>query len=216
MQSPVRCLPAVMALLLVSGCAASVPGLYPPARDEGATVVYLVDHGQHTGLILPVEAIPTRLWPEVEDLRGFRSVEVGWGDDDFYRGERPTCGTALKAACWPTQSVLHVVAIQGPVEQRYPPGALVRIRLSDSGFHALCRFISDSHARTAPGRATPLESHASGRSRFYRARGAYCFPHTCNTWTARALRSAGCPITPVYAMTAGNVMYQARKIGDAR
>jgi hypothetical protein len=31
---------------------------------------------------------------------------------------------------------------------------------------------------------------------------------TCNVWTARALRAAGFPITPVWALTAANVMFQ--------
>ena len=48
---------------------------------------------------------------------------------------------------------------------------------------------------------------------FYVARDKYFLLRTCNTWTARALRSAGLPITPLYAVTAGNVMGQARRFG---
>ena len=36
---------------------------------------------------------------------------------------------------------------------------------------------------------------------------------TCNKWVAQALRSAGCPITPFYALTADNVIYQVAKFG---
>ena len=50
-------------------------------------------------------------------------------------------------------------------------------------------------------------------SRFYAAREKYSLLKTCNTWTARALRSAGLPITSLYAVSAGNVMEQARPLG---
>ena len=50
-------------------------------------------------------------------------------------------------------------------------------------------------------------------SRFYAARGKYSLLQTCNTWTARALRSAGLPITSLYAVSAGNVMAQTRPLG---
>ncbi|MDP2702217.1 MAG: DUF2459 domain-containing protein, partial [Candidatus Rokubacteria bacterium] len=50
-------------------------------------------------------------------------------------------------------------------------------------------------------------------SRFYVAREKYFLLKTCNTWTARALRSAGLPITSLYAATAGSVMHQTRTLG---
>jgi hypothetical protein len=36
---------------------------------------------------------------------------------------------------------------------------------------------------------------------------------TCDAWSARALRSAGVPITPLLAVTAGGLMEQARRVG---
>ena len=60
----------------------------------------------------------------------------------------------------------------------------------------------------------PLGPGQAPVSRFYPARERYYLWRTCNTWTARALRAAGVPITPLYAITAGNVMYQARQSGE--
>jgi len=37
--------------------------------------------------------------------------------------------------------------------------------------------------------------------------------NTCNTWVAKALRSAGCPITPAYCITRGPLLYQTKKFG---
>jgi Protein of unknown function (DUF2459) len=51
-----------------------------------------------------------------------------------------------------------------------------------------------------------------GDSKFYSARGRYHLLYTCNTWIADALRAAGLPITPVYAMTAGNLMWQVSRL----
>ena len=49
----------------------------------------------------------------------------------------------------------------------------------------------------------------------YRARERYFLLKTCNTWTAQALRMTGAPITAPYALTAGNVMGQVRRLATA-
>ena len=94
-----------------------------------------------------------------------------------------------------------------------PRREIFEIAVSGRGFDRLVTFIQEAHARDEAGRAIPLGPGQYGNSRFYLAREKYFLLKTCNTWTARALRAAGAPITPLYALTAGNVMSQARAFG---
>lgn len=193
------------------GCAGPIQGLYPPEAGDPVTSVYVVSHGWHTGLVVNRRDIPEGIWPEHNDFPNSDYLEVGWGDRDFYQAAEPTSGLALKAAFWPTASVLHVAGFRGPVERFLGGAERIEIGLSPRGFRALTAFIQDAYARDESGKAIPLGPGQYGQSRFYLARETYFLLKTCNTWIARALRAAGCPVTPLYAVTAGNVMYQARK-----
>jgi hypothetical protein len=66
-----------------------------------------------------------------------------------------------------------------------------------------------------PGAAEPIDTRAGlyPNSRFYSATGRFHLFRTCNTWVAEALRSAGLPISPAFAFTAGNLSYQVKQLG---
>jgi len=202
----------VPVVALAAGCLGPIAALYPPRPGGPAMSVWVVDHGWHTGLVVGRASLPTELLPEQRDFPGARYLEFGWGDAEFYRAREPTLGLGLKAAFWSPGSVLHVVGLDASVEARLAGAEVVEVRLSRPGFEALARFIHDTFLRNVNDRPVVLGGGLYPASRFYLARGRYHLLNTCNTWVAEALRAAGCPITPTYAMTAGNVMQQARSL----
>jgi hypothetical protein len=117
----------------------------------------------------------------------------------------------VKAALWPTESVLHIVGFSGPVETYFPASEIVGIKLSLRGFERLCAFIQNAYARDASGAVTELGPGLYENSRFYLGRKKFHLLRTCNVWTAQAIRSSGFPITPLYAITASNIIYQTSK-----
>jgi uncharacterized protein (TIGR02117 family) len=201
-----------IAIIVAVGCLGPVASLYPPGPGDPSTPVWVVDHGWHTGLVLERAEIPGGLWPERDDLAPAPYLEVGWGDAAFYRAKEPGVGLAVRAALGSAGSALHVVALPALPQRIFPGREVVEIRLSLSGLQALVRFVDKSFARGERGRAPQLGPGLYGISAFYPARGRYHLLSTCNTWIADALRSAGVPITPAYAMTAGNLMWQARRV----
>jgi uncharacterized protein (TIGR02117 family) len=196
----------------IGACVGPVADLYPPPSDGPAIAIWVVSHGWHTGLVVPWEAVPGEIWPERDDYHGARYLEVGWGDRDFYQAQDPTLGLAIKATFWPTPSAVHVVALNQPPASFFSRAEIVELELTPQGFARLCAFIAHAYARDEHGRAIPLGPGLYGVSQFYLGRESY-FLTTCNVWTARALRSAGLPISPIYALTAGNVMFQAKRFG---
>jgi uncharacterized protein (TIGR02117 family) len=202
----------VAVAVVATGCAAPVKRLYPPPAGGPSKTVYVVSHGWHTGLVIERDDVPVDLWPEKDDFPAAQLLEVGWGDEGFYRARKITAGITLRAIFLPTPGVLHVVGFRGPVEEFFPASQILEVRLSEDGFHELCRFIDETYQRDEDGAAVRLGPGIYGDSAFYRSNGKYYFPKTCNVWTARAVRRAGVPIRPAGSITAGGVIRQARRV----
>lgn len=220
--------------VLLLGCAAQPQVQIPDATDErtGNHTLYVVSHGWHTGLILPLQCIASRLPSLVEgfavretsghEINEVESswVEIGWGDKGFYQAQEITVGLALQAFFASPGAVLHVVQPEEsartdgmpPNPNDYFTGSeVVALRISEQELDSVCRFVALSFERNPDGGLLPLGTGLYGDSRFYEAKGRYHALHTCNTWTAKGLASAGIVIEPQGTLTARGVMRAARQ-----
>lgn len=201
-----------LAVVLSAGCGAPVAGLYPPRAGDVAVPVYVIAHDWHAGLAVRAGDVPAALWPERADFPRAEYLEVGWGDRDYWQAHEPGIGLGFKALLLPTPSVVRVIGVDGTLAVVFPESEIIEVGLSRAGFERFSRFVHDSFARDGDTRTPPLTPRWPGVL-FYPARGAYHALRTSNTWTAAALRAAGFPITPAYALTAGNVIRQTRSHG---
>jgi hypothetical protein len=165
---------------------AARPGVPPRAPVIGVLVT-----GWHSGLILPVRELgPLRsLLPP---YAGERYVSFGWGNRRFYMASHPTFSDAI-AALFSSPSVLLVQDAR-TLRALVPPGARYRSLCADRNEvwkvdaylrHALLR----RHGKPVRLGAGPWTDSA-----FYASGERYDGLHTCNTWTADALQSAGLPV----------------------
>jgi len=200
-------------VLTVAGCLGPMADRYPPDPQSPARVVWVVDHGWHTSLVVRAADVAGDGWPERVDFASARFLEVAWGDRDFYTAPRGTLALALRAAVASRGSVLHVAGFSEAVARYFPEREIVEVALSLRGFDALVQFVDDAHARGGARRAPRLQPGLYGDSGFYPARARYSLLNTCNTWIASALRAAGLPITPLWAATTGGVLVQVRPLG---
>ena len=230
-------LKSVICFAAVAGCASANPNLYPPnsltsSRSElsglalvsftnqagtppALPTIFVVSNGWHAGLILKRADVDPSCWPELGEIPDTEWVEIGWGNEGFYMAKQITA-TLVLGALIPSPSVLHVAGFSGNVEQLFGKADLVRIELSKPGLDEMCRFIHASYVMDSSGQTVRLGPGLYGESEFYRAHGKYYFPNTCNVWTAQALQAAGCPITPAYASTAQNLVFQAKHLTTAK
>ena len=121
-------------MVVVSACVAfatQVQDLFPPAKNAPTRSIYLVNQGWHAGIILKRADIPDGVWPEHKDFPDSEYLEVGWGDRDYYQDSDPHFGITLKAALWPTESVLHIAIFNGSVTGYFTNREIVKIELSD-------------------------------------------------------------------------------------
>jgi len=206
----------VLAIVLAAACAAPVAELTPSPGDEPAVSVWVIDHGWHTAIVVRRADVDRVVWPEIDDFPTATSVEIAWGEREFYTATPATAWMALKAALVAGESVLHVVGLDAPIASYFPRSEVVELRVSRRGFETLIRFVSGEHERDAAGRSIRLQRGLYGPSWFYAARNTYTLFNTCNTWIARALQTAGLPVTPSGVVTAGGVMQQVRPPHVAR
>ena len=213
MKAKRACILLIVIGVTGSACAGPIKSLYPPGNDEPSRSVYVINHGWHAGIVVKKEDIPRNIWPESQDFPDAEYLEVGWGDRDWYQAPGCNLWFALKALFWPTSSVLHVIGFNGPIESYFPESEIIELELSLRGFERLFGYIQDSYARDASGRTIRLGPGLYRNSSFYLSNKKFHLFKTCSVWTAKAIRSAGYPITPSYAITVGNLMFQVRKLG---
>tara|TARA_R100001143_G_scaffold37173_1_gene34666 strand:- start:12350 stop:12991 length:642 start_codon:yes stop_codon:yes gene_type:complete len=199
-------------LLIFTGCLSPIQDLYPPNEEDRPVPVYVVSHGWHAGIAIESKYIQ-HLLPDHPKMPEGRILKFGWGDLRYYSEPDAGFGLMLRAALLPTRSVLHVVATDLPIERYFYTSRVIRIQISHAGAEQLGIFISDRFRRDEDGNIKFVADGLYSNSQFFEASGHYYLPKTSNTWTARALRQTGYPITPIYGLTSGNVIKQALKEG---
>jgi uncharacterized protein (TIGR02117 family) len=186
--------------------------LYPAPPGQPTVSVFVISHGYHAGI-----ALPRTMVADVASRRGhaaliaittrfgaFPFLEMGWGDEEFYRSV-PTVASltvpmAGRALFLPgNRSVVHVVGLSYPPRAAFPAADIIALDLSAEGFE---RVLARIDATFAPPGGAPADDAGPGLygpSRFYRARGTFNILHVCNHWLADLLDAAGVPTAPVLA-----------------
>lgn len=184
----------------------------PPACLTACTTVHVINRGWHTGLVLPIAGIPEGLLPEAADFPAAEYLELGWGDRDYYQADNPGPWQTLKAACWPTASVLHGVGFRGGVQRQFAGYEIVRLDLERDRFGSLAAFVDRSFDRGGQAKADILGPGYGLNSRFYPAHGQFHLFNTCNSWVSQALEAAGYPMGAITPFTAEAMMSRIRPL----
>lgn len=209
---------AVVLSLLLSGCS-SKPWAVDHSKaysSEGIFDTYVVSHGWHTGLVIPSEAVYKSI-PALRDRFGDSpNIEFGWGDKGFYQAEEITSGLTLRAIFWPTESVIHAVAVPDDVNWYFQNSDVQQLCLNPKELDSLVAFISGSFHRDKNNHILPQKNGIYGNSQFYKGVGDYYLMNTCNKWTAKGLKSVGMDISPMFKLTAGSIMDFLKDEADSK
>jgi len=207
----------LLIIIILGGCSAK-PNIVSYAEKFegfGQNGVYVVSHGWHTGFVIPAPEIQGVI-PELEQRFGdILYIEFGWGDKGFYQAKETTSGLTLRAIFWPTESVVHSVAVPQKVEEYFSNSEVAKLCLSDGELSALIGFISRSFFRDKSGNLLELQKGIYGDSQFYSGVGDFYLMNTCNRWTAKGLKSIGMDISTTLKLTAGSVMNYLTKANTA-
>ena len=207
---------AIAALLFVTTVIATArwgdPRLWPPAPEAAHIEVFVVSHGYHAGIVVPRAALVgqssrralSALGYVASRFADFDRLEIGWGDEGFYRAvptaRSLTAALAVRALLRPgNPSVLHVVGVKNDPRAMFANSDLVRLELGAAGFERMADKLDATFARSPDGLPEELGAGLYGASLFFRANGAFHLFNVCNHWIAGLLDAAGVPTAPVLA-----------------
>jgi len=200
----------ILFLILVSttGCS-FLPGTVEPVSNDqsldNSVQIFVTNHGWHTGIVLSTSALEGVLPQRSNRLTQQEYIEVGWGDAGFYQAKDAGIGLTLRALLWPSDTVLHLVGFSGQPKHYFPSSQVYSVPVQAANMWSLREFIRNSFAIDSSGRIMKEQQGLYGISEFYRGIGQYSLLNTCNTWTAKALYSAGLPIDPRFQWTASAI-----------
>ena len=200
-------------LLLVSACS-SLPDVVTPQPEANPLrniSVYVATQGWHTGFILPAAELKADMPFLAQRFGSVRYLEFGWGDKAYYQAAENTVWLAIQALFWPTETVMHVVAVPDHPKIYFPSSEVINIKLSANEFVALRSYIRNSFYYDVQGQVSVLKHGLYGDSQFYQAQGEFYMTNTCNKWTAKGLKSAGMDISLWFKQTQGSVMSYLRE-----
>lgn len=199
---------AVVIAILASSCATLPRANRSHTATSGAREnrIYVASHGWHTGIILESGNL-NELMPSLEKRFPHADYyEIGWGDAGFYQAERITVKITLNAVFLPSDTVVHLVGLNGNPIEYFSTSEVQEVSISDEGMKSLCAFVESSFARDEKGVPKMLGAGLYGDSQFYEGEGKYHFINGCNKWTAKALHSGGVDINPLLKITSASVM----------
>jgi hypothetical protein len=182
---------------------------------ESQHTVYVAKISWHTGLILPVYALPDSIWPDQFQPARDEYLEIGWGDRDYYTHPGFNFWYALKALFWPTPTALHILPLlERHIPDTYASTKLVKLSLSDQDLENLSHFVLSQFELNDQGKLIPVEEGLYQTSRFFAGSTKYYFPKNSNVWAAMALKRAGFKYAPVFFQTTGMVVNRADNYGE--
>lgn len=196
-------------MALVFGCClqACTAGAPEPGECIAPRTLYVLAEGWHTGLVFPAADLIARLPALEAEFGTARWLEVGWGDERYYRAEKGTVALALRAVLWPTDSALHLAPRPEPSRLEAAGIEVVALRVEEEGYRATLDFVVDSFAAGVEGPVIRLGAAPAGFGAFFAANGRFHLFNTCNTWVAHGIRHTGYPVS-TRVMTVRGVMSQ--------
>lgn len=198
----------LLVILCLTACSAKPYVVTPSNYNETSTrkKIFVVDHGWHTGFVFPTDDIAKKLPLLKQRFSDAPYLEFGWGDQDFYQAREKNPGLTIKAIFWPTDTVVEVMAIPFLPSGFYSDSEFFEGCISFQEYLSLVEFVAKSFAVNESGRIIEIKRGNYGNSQFYKGVGKYYLTNTCNTWTAKGLKSAGMNISPTFKLTSSSIM----------
>lgn len=189
----------VIVLYVIVAMTSSMIPVNTSQPDSGRDYeIHIRSNGVHTDIVMPVKNELVN-WLHVVDpahtLSGSQNLDFvafGWGDREFYENTPEwndlTPGVAFKALFLDSPAAMHVKFKHYVIEDDHT----ITIKVTPEQYLALANYIMESFTLDDDGNAINITGlHYEMNDTFYHANGSLTMLYTCNTWTNKALKSAG-------------------------
>ena len=210
---PMRIFLIILLLVVISTCS-TLPDVVTPqpeVQPERNISVYVATQGWHTGFIVPTAELKSDMSFLAQRFGAVEYLEFGWGDKAYYQARENSTWLAIQALFWPTETVMHVVAVPMHPPMYFPESKVIEIKLSANEFQSLRTYIRQSFYSDEQGQVIVLKKGLYGDSQFYQGQGKFYMQNTCNKWMAKGLKSAGMDISLWFKQTQDSIMSYLRE-----
>jgi hypothetical protein len=206
-------LPLLIACAFVLGACASIDPPMPAAVDPGPagvahTFVAVVRRDWHTDICLRTRDAGAWALDLAHGFDGATVLCFGFGERQ-YVVERRHDPLTMIGALLPSRAAILMTVLRATPEEAFGAENVVEVPVGDAGLAGLQRFLRASIETDGADEPQHLADGPYPGSLYFAATGTYDALHTCNTWTARALRSAGLTSVADTAF-AGRLMSETR------
>jgi hypothetical protein len=182
----------------------------PPAADGQSVVIYVVRRSWHIDIGFEATELSPPLATLRQALPQSRYLLFGFGDKHYLLSQGGTVNRLL-GAILPGDAVVLLTGLTATPEESFGSDSVVRLAVSPAQAGKLQTFVWKT-LTTEHGVATMLAPGPYSGSFYYASVERYSGLHTCNTWAAEALHSAGLPVHSFGVEFAGQLWSQVRRI----
>jgi uncharacterized protein (TIGR02117 family) len=185
------------------------------AAGVGSPVtVYVIKRSWHTDIGFDVADLRPPLATLRPALPEAHYLLFGFGDK-HYLMSRANSFAGMVGAVWPGEGLVLMTGVVGTPEQAFGVAGVTRLRVSTAQAEKLEEFVWNTLA-THDDIATALGPGPYDGSLYYESTLRYSGLHTCNTWTAAGLRSAGLAVHSFGVAFSWQVWNQVRRLTPQR
>ena len=171
---------------------------------------YFIYKGFHTSILLDANALAAQNSQLTNDLVGQTYARIGWGDGDYFTGKSKSMSPATKDLVASGYSAVQLLPYDYEPFAEIPAQTIVPLAITDEGMRQLAIYLGVSISVDAQGRLMRLLAFGNAMGSFFQSRYHYSVFSNCNTWSGKALRSAGLPVAN--RLTAKGIFKQAQFI----
>ena len=143
-------------------------------------VIYVVGHGWHVEIGIPVEELDENMSFYREIFPGARVIMFSYGKKTFLIAPPETVSEYLLGPL-PGSALIQVVGLSVVPTVAYPPEDTVTLFLSENGRQSLSAYIWKDMIKDKLGKPQIVAPSTNPIGLFYAAQSEYHLFHTCNT-----------------------------------
>jgi uncharacterized protein (TIGR02117 family) len=209
-----RAVLAAIAGSTLAGCSTLPVRPVPDTAPRTATL-YVIGRGWHTDIGLAVEEIAGPLAKVEQQFPGVRYLVFGFGERGYLLSRDKDLRHML-LALFPGPGAMLVTALSAPPSAAFGASHVIALRLSQAGIDRVSDFLWGYLQTYAHGAPQVIADGPYPGSLFFASAGTYALGHTCNTWTAEALRAGGLPVSGTGVLFADQVFAQAHHAAESQ
>lgn len=184
------------------------------ASNEEQYIVYVVNQDIHTDFLMPKNQLMDSVLKSLKIFGNYTYIEIGWGDAEYYMSDEFDLIIAAKALITLTGSVLRMESFKNKFEQIIPRyNFVIELKLSREQYLSFLNYINNSLAKNIKNQYVIPKTANNGDVRFFRSGLTYTIMHTCNSWTANAIRASGLEFPTCMMLMTEQIYREVLKFG---